>query len=60
MFYDEALKIKIGPRRIPYIYFLILLPCFICCLFYSVHALRIDYADIPAWDAWRCVEIWTG
>jgi hypothetical protein len=56
MFYDEALKIKIGPRRIPYIYFLILLPCFICCLFYSVHALRIDYADIPAWDAWRCVE----
>lgn len=43
-------------RRLPYIYFLILLPCFICCLFYTAHALRIDYADIPTWDAWRCVQ----
>ncbi len=42
-------------RRLPYVYFLILLPCFIFCVFYTAHALRIDYADIPTWDAWRCV-----
>jgi len=46
MLYDEALTMKNG-LRLPYIYFLILLPCFIYCLFYTAHALRIDYADMP-------------
>jgi hypothetical protein len=47
--------VKNGLRRLPYIYFLILLPCFIFCFFYTAHALRTDYTDIPTWDAWRCV-----
>jgi hypothetical protein len=43
-------------RRLPYVYFLILLTCFIYSSVYTVHALRLDYADIPTWDAWRCVH----
>jgi hypothetical protein len=42
-------------RRLPYIYFLFLLPCFLYTVFYTARALRLDYVDIPTWDAWRCV-----
>jgi hypothetical protein len=48
-------KMKSPLRRLPYIYVLILLPCFIYTVFYTVRALRLDYVDIPTWDAWRCV-----
>jgi hypothetical protein len=42
-------------RRLPYIYCLVLVPSSIYTVFFTARALRRDYIDVPAWDAWRCV-----
>src|SRR5580704_2413065 len=46
-----------SPRRhLTYLYAVLLLPCFVYNIFYTARALRLDYVDIPTWDAWRCVH----
>jgi hypothetical protein len=50
------MEMKSYLRRLPYIYCLVLIPCSIYTVFFTARALRRDYIDVPAWDAWRCVH----
>jgi hypothetical protein len=39
-----------------YLYLLVLLPCLIYTVVYTVRAIKLDYTPVPIWDSWRSVQ----